>query len=369
MYLVSPILPFVNQCGGNAWGIIYLCMTVNFQTSLKYKLHHLLFWVVYYVFWILVYRSLYESLGTLMQVTILYLIGHAGIYYTTQLLLLPLLLHKYNLAAFIAGFLMSSLFFATIMYLGMGFVFTAQELQKFQPSPTAMLVYLWTSNIFVGGLLVGGKAMVENLRNRRLNENIKREQLESELHYLKAQVNPHFLFNTINSVYVLIKMDPDKAAHTLIKLSELLRSQLYEFGDKEISMEQELLYLHNYIELEKIRKGENVKVEFNQKGNLSEIRIAPLVLIPFLENCFKFVSSGKQSENLVKIILGYEQGYFTAHFYNTKDPQQQQAAVGGIGLKNITRRLELIYPNSHELEIKDLEKEYIVNLKIRLNGR
>jgi LytS/YehU family sensor histidine kinase len=303
-----------------------------------------------------------------MQVTAVYLIGHMGMFYTTHYLLIPRVLHKLNILYFLTGFLFTALVLAGMMFLAMGFVFNPQQLQAFQSSTGAFVIYLLTSNIFVGGLLVGGKAVMDNFKNRRLNEKLKTERLESELHYLKAQVNPHFLFNTINSVYVLITLNPQAAAHTLIKLSELLRAQLYEFSDKEIPIEKEILYLENYIALEKVRKGENIVVEFVKEGSLAGFSIAPLMLLPFLENCFKFVPSGKGTINNVRVKLKFESGVFEAHFYNTKEANYISSGVGGIGLKNIKRRFELIYPRNYELHIQDRESEFIVDLKIQLHG-
>lgn len=333
----------------------------------KLKVHHLIFWVLYYFFWVFAYQDMYDNLGTLRQVTAVYLVGHMGMFYTTHYLLIPRLLNRMNLAVFIAGFLCTAIMLAGIMFFALGFVFTSEQLQAYNTSTQSFVIYLLTSNIFVGGMLVGGKAIMDNFRNRRLNEKLKTERLESELHYLKAQVNPHFLFNTINSVYVLIKLDPEAAARTLIKLSELLRAQLYEFSEAQIPIEKEIEYLQNYIALEKIRRGANVEVDFIEKGKLAGFSIAPLMLIPFLENCFKFVPSKKSNCNRVEVKLHYENGRFGADFYNTKEENQACKGVGGIGLKNIRRRLELIYPQKYELQILDQPREFRVNLTIQLH--
>ena len=335
-------LPFVKSCPFSAACFLSLDMNMLLQKLSVYKIHHLIFWVLYFFFWVFAYQDMYEDIGTLRQVTAVYLIGHMGMFYTTHYLLIPRLLNRMNLAVFIAGFLFTAIVLAGIMFFALGFVFTPEQLQAYNTSTQSFVIYLLTSNIFVGGMLVGGKAIMDNFRNRRLHEKLKTERLESELHYLKAQVNPHFLFNTINSVYVLIKLDPEAAARTLIKLSELLRAQLYEFSEAQIPIEKEIEYLQNYIALEKIRRGANVEVNFMEEGKLSGFTIAPLMLIPFLENCFKFVPTNKNATNRISVKLQFEKGRFSACFFNNKEENKPSKEVGGIGLKNIRRRLELI---------------------------
>jgi two-component system, LytTR family, sensor kinase len=196
----------------------------------------------------------------------------------------------------------------------------------------------------------------------------KKKDWKANCSFLKSQVNPHFLFNAINSVYVLIRINPELASETLIKLSNLLRSQLYDFSAEKIKIQQELEYLKNYIELEKIRKGERLQLTFEEGEGLEDFSIAPLVLIPFLENCFKHLSTHTDRPNVVKVKIGLEGNFLLAYFYNTTEPKgkNQVRNTGGIGLVNIKRRLELLYPKAHWLETNETEDNYEVNLKIRI---
>jgi LytS/YehU family sensor histidine kinase len=221
------------------------------------------------------------------------------------------------------------------------------------------------SIITMVGLLAGAKLVIEKVRTDRVNRIRDKQRLESELQYLRAQVNPHFLFNAINSVYFLIKKDQNLAAETLIKLSDLLRFQLYDCSDEKIAIEKEIEYLNNFITLEKIRKGEKVAVTFSQAGNLTGFQISPFLLIPFIENAFKHVSNLAYGENRIDIRMQREGAEFIMHVENTAEKVLKHL-VGGIGLKNVKRRLELLYPGTHRLTIQEDDKKYSVTLSLQI---
>lgn len=336
---------------------------------LKYKLHHVLFWIIYYVGWVLVYRNFYESLTDLMQVTLVYGIAHASLYYNTQYVLIPKFWRKRQPVRFILAFMVSLVISVLFMYAAILWILGSMFHEAFEGAVFPWLVFFGTSNIFWVAIMLSIKGLIENYRGQRANERKEKERLESELQFLKAQVNPHFLFNTINSVYVLIGQDPQKASETLIKLSDLLRAQLYDFGSERISIEQELSYLENYIELEKMRKGKKLMFEFEKSADLKGFQIAPLLLIPFLENCFKHISSYPGQPNIIRVRLMKSEGYLTADFFNTRDEYtaHEVGKPGGIGLKNVRRRLELLYPNAHSLVIHDKPDSYIVSLKLKID--
>jgi LytS/YehU family sensor histidine kinase len=248
------------------------------------------------------------------------------------------------------------------------FTLMKMPLAIFGGESVGVLSVFFMSILFMSGVLIAGKAIIDTRRNQSKAEQIKKEQLESEVRYLKAQMNPHFLFNAINSVYVLINIDQKKASEMLIILSDLLRAQLYEFSEKTISIEQELAYINNYIALEKLRRGDRLSFNLTTSQNFTGFRIAPFVLIPFLENCFKHLSNFKDKPNEVLIDFSWESGLFTAHFKNSKDPEiKTDKKDGGIGLANIKRRLELLYAKRHKLVITDGAKYFEVNLSIKID--
>lgn len=333
------------------------------------KVHHLLFWILYFFFWVYFYSEVYDDIFLLYQVTALYLVAHASIYYISQYVLIPKVLKPKNSILFILGFLGLCVLMAIWMYGMMHIVLPTDPSEIFKASYFQIIVIFSLSNIFTSGILLSIKSFLENRKLIRQSELMEKEKLQTELQYLKSQVNPHFLFNTINSIYVLIRMDPEKASETLIKLSNLLRSQLYEFSVDRIDIQKELEYLENYIELEKIRKGERLDLSLNFEGELEDFKIAPLMLIPFLENCFKHISSYTDKPNIVKVNIKRIGDWLEADFFNTceKENSKQVGYLGGIGLANIKRRLALIYPKRHSLEIIKGEGEFRVNLKIKIS--
>lgn len=332
--------------------------------SYRYKLHHILFWLVYYVGWVAVYRSFYAQLSDLLLVTLVYALAHSTMYYSTQYLFIPQLLKKRRIVLFILAFLGLLIFSVFAIYFGIQFILGSDLIKTFGVAMLPVLISFAFSNLFMTAVLIMTKALLDYIRNHRTEERKEKERLEAELQYLKAQVNPHFLFNTINSVYVLIKSNPEKASETLIKLSDLLRAQLYDFSHDKITIEQEISYLQNYIELEKLRKGEKLRVEFNKSDSLQGFKIAPLMLMPFLENCFKHVSSQPGQPNTIKVDLGMRDRKVKAVFFNTKEDEARTSEnlPGGIGLKNIKRRLELLYPGAYKLDIKNTPDTYQATL-------
>lgn len=340
------------------------------EKLVAFKIHHLIFWLIYFFFWVYFYSDVYEDISVLYKVTGIYLVAHASIYYISQYVLVPKILKPKNAILFILSFIILAILTSFWMYGVLVYLMAFNLSEYFKASFFQVLVIFTLSNIFTSGILLAIKSFLDNRKLIRQSEQMEKEKLQTELQYLKSQVNPHFLFNTINSIYVLIRMDPEKASETLIKLSNLLRSQLYEFSVDRIDIQRELAYLENYIELEKIRKGDRLNLELNFEGELEDFQIAPLMLIPFLENCFKHISSYSDRPNIVKVFIRRIGDWLEADFYNTyeKESISQSDYIGGIGLANIKRRLDLIYPKRYKLEIKEGESDFTVNLKIKISG-
>jgi two-component system LytT family sensor kinase len=335
------------------WGTLY-----------KFKIHHVLFWIGYYAFWIFFYRQYYPSITPLIFNTTVYSVFNATAFYFTAYYLFPRFLYKNHYARFF--FYFGALIF--ILSLGLTlclyFIFRGYS-PEIAPNIPSLFQISFLSIVTMAGVMCAIKLITDKIKFDSTNRKMDKQRLESELQYLKAQVNPHFLFNAINSVYFLIKKNPDQAAETLIKLSDLLRFQLYDCSDEKIAIEKEIDYLNNFIALEKIRKGDKVKVDFVQHGNLSGFHIAPFMLIPFFENAFKYVSNYNQEENRISIELKRQDNLFTARIVNTTDNVMKNG-VGGIGLKNVQRRLELLYPDKHQLRLRDEDGCYSVLLSLTI---
>lgn len=213
------------------------------------------------------------------------------------------------------------------------------------------------------GSVVGLMVFKKWIRDiQRMNE-LHETNLRTELEQLKSQVNPHFLFNTLNNLLVLTKTDPEKASQVLLGLSDLLRYQLYDSAREKILLAKDITFIENLLALEKIRKND-FEYSINTEGKTDNVKLPPFLFIPFVENAIKHgASTIGHSYLTLNFHISETQLLFTSE--NSKPPVKNNG-IGGLGLKNIQRRLELLYPGSHTLEITDNPDKYIVNLIIPL---
>jgi two-component system, LytTR family, sensor kinase len=201
---------------------------------------------------------------------------------------------------------------------------------------------------------------------RELIRKIEIEKLNTELAYLKAQINPHFLFNSINTIYFQIDKRNAMARDTLSTFSEMLRYQLYECNGHHVPIEREVQYLKNYIDLQRLRKDENYRISFNCENSIKGFSIAPLVLICLVENAFKHVSHNS-GVNEITVTLEKNGANFLMTVFNTCDRKAPPAESSGIGLKNVRRRLELLYPGKHALRIEAGDSTFTAELTLTVN--
>jgi LytS/YehU family sensor histidine kinase len=194
----------------------------------------------------------------------------------------------------------------------------------------------------------------------------EKERLKAELSYFKAQINPHFLFNTLNSIYSLAIQKADNTPEAVVKLSGMMRYVLSDASNDFVPLVKEIGYITDYIDLQRIRFGDTVTVNFTQGNIDSNPAIAPLILIPFIENAFKFgVNPEKDSILGIKIELSGQE--FHMNVFNNKVSERSRTdAPGGLGISNARHRLELLYPEKYRLIIEDWENEYKVDLFIIL---
>ncbi|MDY8135063.1 sensor histidine kinase [Aquimarina sp. 2201CG5-10] len=203
--------------------------------------------------------------------------------------------------------------------------------------------------------------------NAKQNElKISKEKVESELNVLKAQLNPHFLFNTLNNIYVLAIENSPKTAYSIERLSEILDYVLYRCTDKYTSLYNEIRMLESYIELEKLRYDDRLQVIFN-KDVCSDIKIAPLILLSFVENAFKHGAGEDSGSPKIDISINYDGSFFKFMISNTIQQARSDLDRKKIGLINVKKQLDLLYPNLYVLEIdSNREDLFLVNLRIEI---
>lgn len=229
-------------------------------------------------------------------------------------------------------------------------------------------------NIFLSSFFVGIASTVFNimsdwLNNQRVRQELHSRTLQSELNFLKSQINPHFLFNTLNNLYALTLKKSDLAPEIVLKLSEMMRYMLYECNEREVPLQKEVNYIQNYLELEKLRQGNRFEIDFAVQGSVGNQKIAPLLFIPFIENSFKHGLSNQIKEGFVHIMMLIEPEEVSMSIENSKAPTlpaPNRKKSGGIGLVNVRRRLNLLYPGKYELDIENNPNTYKVNLNVEL---
>ena len=207
-------------------------------------------------------------------------------------------------------------------------------------------------------LITIGKMLVDRIQTQKELEFLEKERVKNELDYLKAQINPHALFNSLNTVYGHIDKSNQVARNILLQFSELLRYQLYECGVEKINLEKEVAYIKKYIAFQRLRKDDKLIVNFDIEHIETGLKIAPLLLIVLIENMFKFVSSFPDNENKICIKMYTKGGVLHSSFINTKETPQANIInnSNGIGISNLKRRLDLLYTNKYEL-ITNIEND------------
>lgn len=198
----------------------------------------------------------------------------------------------------------------------------------------------------------------------KLKEELARKNFEMQSALIKSQINPHFLFNTINNIDVLISKDAVKASAYLNKLSDILRYMVYQTKADKILLSEELDYLEKYLELQKIRTANADYIKLNITGETNNLTVAPMIFFPFVENAFKHTENKKSSNTIrIKLSIGNNRIVFECeNSYQANENKKQD--FGGLGNELITKRLMLIYPEKHKLEIADLENVYKVRLTL-----
>ncbi|GAB3340553.1 hypothetical protein GCM10027299_54050 [Larkinella ripae] len=216
------------------------------------------------------------------------------------------------------------------------------------------------------------KGYVDQQRTQQLQEvtqQLAKEKLEAELKLLKSQIHPHFLFNTLNNLYALTLNGSPKSPEIVFKLSELMSYMLYDSNLPQVPLRKEIQYIENYITLEKIRYGDRLDVSLNLYASLDGIQIAPLIILPFVENSFKHGVSRQLDCVWVRVDVLTNANSLIFKIENSKAaqaPTVRPGAYSGIGLQNVRKRLDIIYGTRYSLQLFDEEETYLVVLKIDL---
>lgn len=331
----------------------------------RHLLFHLLFWLMYVAFTILDIQEFIHKIG--WPLSFLPVLGNCALtailVYVHTLVLIPLLLEKKRMAAYIFG----------LLILVVGYTLLRSQSQKYWdavawPNEPMNLSFYFKWNFFyadwfilISTLLLFTQKWSEQ---KQQVKNIQINQLQTELKYLRLQVNPHFLFNGLNTIYGYIDSDNAQARDIMVQFSDLLRYNLYEADVDSIALGREIDYLRNYVALQKARSNDNMQIGLEITATDPSVKIAPLLFMPFVENAFKHASRDDRQINRIGISLRQTGGgirFECRNSYAAAFPENN-----GIGLTNVIRRLELLYKDRYTLQIDKAGNSYFVMLMIKL---
>jgi len=350
---------------------------------IRYKLYHIPFWILYnYVWWVVAIGNPVNAahdvfFSSFAVKFFFYVIFQALAVYFNLYFLIPRYLEKSKFTQYI--FLLTLTIVVAALLIVPGYYLNAiichTTVRKlYGVEGTYPYLQLFKGNALSSTLASTTLAMSIKLaknwvQTQRRQQLLEKEKLETELKFLKYQFNPHFLFNSINSIFFLIHKNPDMASASLAKFSELLRHQLYECNDLQIPLKKEIAYLENFIELERLRHTTHVEAGIRITApQANQLGIAPFILMTFVENAFKHVSGHTDSINWISITLELDKQQLNLLISNSTAPNEANEFVkyGGIGLANVKRRLDLMYPDAYELVIKNKSDIFEVRLKLTL---
>lgn len=342
----------------------------NAAFFIRYKLHHLIIWMLVFGLWYFLRYEDYALESTAFRITLIKVADLALMVYITNYLLIPKLLYKKEYFWFGFFFILMIIVSSMLKMNIVGRLMNNPTLLNITGNLKARIYDNVIPHFFL--VLAGAaiKLMVDYTRMQQRMVEMAKENAEAELNFLKSQINPHFLFNSINSVYFLIDKSNADARGALHKFSEMLRYQLYEMNGNRISIEKEIQYLQDYIDLQKLRKDDQYIITCNCASDVKGFSIEPLLLIPFVENAFKHISHYRDQPNFITIRLEMDKGAFMFSTQNSKEPDHATAVTPdqhpGIGLANVKRRLALLYPHKHTLVIDNGIDIFHVALTIKI---
>ena len=328
-------------------------------------------WAGLYVCWIMLFHDHVFTISRTLTVQFCYLLFVAANYYLQVHYAIPRLLHRKRYLSFVL-LLPAAIVISALLRTPLAIWLQVHVFRPGSAVPDAGTVFgVSFLNIFIWVIFtVAVQQVIEKIGVRHYVDTMEKQRIRNELDFLKAQFNPHFLFNSINSIYGQIERKNGKARSMLLSFSEMLRYQLYECNVDSIVIEKEIQYIRNYVALQQERKDENLHVALDIADDVCGFSVAPLLLITFVENAFKYVSCYEDRANEVIISLKKQEERLRFRVYNTTDADGMRPEIekGGIGIVNARRRLLLQYPGKHDLQIADLGSSYEVLLYLNIRS-
>lgn len=329
---------------------------------------HIIFWFCAWFFFFFYYKRYSEINSYTFGASLINLIVAITTVSTFNYHLIPNILLKNKKRKFFAYAFVTIVMFFYIQLLLTLLLVVKQLSDGYHLFPEMLdIVMLFFNLFFVVSTAIAIKFYKRWNEKDFQEQKVQKEKVETELQMLKTQINPHFLFNTLNSIYVLAMKQSELTANTVMKLSDILDYILYRIDTPKIAISNEIKIIENYIELEKIRFSNRVDLNFTTDLKSQDIQIPPMLIIPFIENAFKHGVAKSVGKSWIKISIEETDGGLNILVANSKTQSKIEDNTGGIGLMNVKKRLNLLYKEKYQLNIFEKQMQYTVTLSIPIN--
>jgi len=333
--------------------------------------YHVIFWLGYFTFNFIRWGSYFDDYWYSLKSNLVEFPIHMTVVYLHIYILIPkLIVNKKYKEYFVAMLLLFAAVY--VIRTGLNYMLVTQniwpEVDGFQQAFTFNhIVAVVLGELYVVGLVSAIKLVYDWLFELNRTKDLKKVQLQMELDLLKSQIQPHFFFNTLNNLYALTLTKSDVAPSVVLKLSDIMQYVLYEVKEPFIRLYKEIKYVQNYLDLEQLRYGDRIDCSIEIDGSIDDVRVPPLLFLPFIENCFKHGSFGDVPMEVRISFKNDTKGMLIFCVENSYCEKIIEDSVHGIGIRNVTRRLELLFGDEFELTKTLVNNQYRVQLKIPIN--
>lgn len=351
---------------------------MNYNSNRLYRIsfwHHIIFWLVYFLFNTFRWGSYFDDYLYSLKTNLIGFPIHISLCYFNLYFLMPKFLFKRKYTVYIIA-IFSAVFLMVLAKFNLTYFLISNEVWPEGPEPIHALSLNYVIDMMIGELYVitfvaAIKVTLDFLKEQKRVADLEKNQLETELLFLKSQISPHFFFNTLNNIHSLALERSNKTSKIILRLSELMRYLLYETQSKRQSLEKEIICIQNYLDLEKIRHDDLLEINMTISGELEDKEIAPILLLTFVENAFKH--GVNKNIGTVKIDIDFtiieDFLYFTLTnpLPAVTEFKHEVSHSSGIGLENVKKRLNLGYNQSDfKLDISNDDHVFTIKLKIKV---
>jgi len=344
----------------------------NYRVSYKY---HILFWTLYFIFNTLRWSSIHDDLMYSLKTNLIGFPIHIALAYFNVYYLMPKFIYTKKYIRYVLYIIVALIVMLLVKFNLTYYLVSPMVMPEIAPDISRLTldyaIQTMLGEFYVISFVTAIKITVDRLRENSKLHDLEKRQLTTELRFLRSQVSPHFFFNTLNNIYSLTLEKSDKAPIVVLKLSEFMRYLLYSANQPRQDLKNELDSIQNYIDLERIRFDDLLQIDVGISGNLENKKIAPMLLIPLVENCFKHGAN----KNIGKVDICIDAEVIDDYLYfkisNTTPPKDTRKTNAtrnkGIGLSNVIKRLELGYNQTdYELDISEKNNKFQVSLKLKV---